>query len=105
LRLDVALSGRILAYEWDEGGVLFRAARQTVVRVHEEDPIGPRVPPDDPDGLLACRSVRQPRGAGPVQLRLPQASPAEVALVDDAGYCFLEVLPGVETAAGTLTTV
>jgi hypothetical protein len=91
LRLDVALSGRILAYEWDEGGVLFRAARQTVVRVHEEDPIGPR--------------VRQPRGAGPVQLRLPQASPAEVALVDDAGYCFLEVLPGVETAAGTLTTV
>src|SRR5215469_3815298 len=31
--LTVALSGRVLAFEWAGGGVLWRAERQTVVRV------------------------------------------------------------------------
>jgi hypothetical protein len=31
--LTVVLSGRVLAFEWADGGLLFRAARQNVVRV------------------------------------------------------------------------
>lgn len=92
IRLDVVLSGRVLAFEF-RAGMLFRAARQTVVRVR-----GPlsgagsksRSAPDDPDGRLALRPVRQPRGVGPVRIRLPRSAPEHTVLVDDAGYCALE---------------
>jgi hypothetical protein len=104
VRLDVALSGHILAYEWPEDGVLFRAARQTVLRVHGDHRVGRTVPPDDPDGLFACRSVGQPRGVGPIHLRLPQ-TPPEVAVADDAGYCMLEGRAGAKTAGGLLAPV
>jgi hypothetical protein len=97
VHLDVALSGRVLAFEWDGGGVLFRAARQTVVRVRSREQDSrqldlwtvPPTWPDDPDGVLAGRSERRPRGAGPVHIRLPGSPPANVELVDDAGYCEL----------------
>src|SRR5215467_14115227 len=34
--LTVALSGRVLAYEWADQGVLWRAERQTVVRIEQQ---------------------------------------------------------------------
>jgi len=116
VRLDVVLSGRILAFEWDGGGVLFRAARQTVVRVHaaERDGVhaadrlgraGRSIPPDDPGGLSAWRSERQPRGAGPVHIRLAESVPANVDLVDDAGYCVLERRFAPESPGGMLAPV
>ena len=36
--LEVALSGRILAFEWPQGGVLLRSTRQTVMRIHPPTP-------------------------------------------------------------------
>jgi hypothetical protein len=50
-QLEVALSGRVLAYEWNGDGVLFRAARQTILRVERRSPImrsRPTRRPDDP---------------------------------------------------------
>ena len=86
-QLDVALSGRILAFEWSGGGVLFRAERQTVIRAGA---LGdPPAPPDDPAGRLAARPVTNPRGVSPIQLRLPEAAPPTIELADDAGYCLL----------------
>jgi len=74
LHLDVARSGRVLAFEWQGGGVLFRAARQTV--------IGSRVRSDPGRGRRRTRvagwqSIARdhPSGAGPVRLRLPQSTP------------------------------
>jgi hypothetical protein len=86
-QLEVALSGRILAFEWEPSGVLFRAARQTVIRVSE--PPEPPLPPPDPTGTLAGLRRRDPRGAGPIRLRLPEATPPAVELDDDPGYCVL----------------
>ena len=41
--LTVALSGRVLAFEWADGGVLWRAERQTVVRIERPaHSIGPK---------------------------------------------------------------
>jgi hypothetical protein len=88
-QLEVVLSGRIVAAEWESGGVLFRAARQTVIRVQERTkrrrPTPP--PPADPSGRLAALRQTGPRGAGPVRLLLPGGRPLFVEVDDDAGYC------------------
>jgi hypothetical protein len=89
------LSGRVLAFEWDGDGVLWRAERQTVVRVDRAarpDPVEElrrvRRRPDDPDGRLASRPAATPRDSGPVRLSLPASSPVLVACHDDdAGWC------------------
>ena len=77
LRLEVALSGRILAYEWPQRGVLFRAERQTVMRVEKaitelmpHSPAGVSSPPDDADGDRVLRRPTEPHGAGPIRLHL-----------------------------------
>jgi hypothetical protein len=85
-QLEVVLSGRVLALRWAMGGLLYRAERQTVVRIHDPEP-ELYLPPDDPDGRLAPVRISQPRGGGPVRLRLPTAPPPVVELNDDAGYC------------------
>jgi hypothetical protein len=122
VRLDVALSGRILAFEWPAGGVLWRAQRQTVLNAVTADPdidpvaggrpwavlAGP--PPDDPAGALARRPRTSPRGAGPIRLRLPDDGTATlVAVADDIGLCVADrdALGGddrVEQMAGTCHT-
>ena len=92
--LTVALSGRVLAFEWAGGGVLWRAERQTVVRIERPAPfdraeglLGKRRRPDDPDGRLAAVSAATPRDSGPIRLNLP-VSPAVLAVChDDAGWC------------------
>jgi hypothetical protein len=90
-QLDVALSGRILAFEWAGGGVLFRAERQTVVcAAATSDPPGP---PADPAGWLAARPTTNPRGAAPIGLHVPTGTPPSVELADDAGYCMLRPDP------------
>ncbi|MDQ4096340.1 MAG: hypothetical protein M3144_00510 [Actinomycetota bacterium] len=87
VQLDVALSGRILAFEWEGGGLLFRAARQTVARVRELECDWVPPPPEEPGGRLARLVRREPRGAGPVRLSVPRSAPPVVSLADDAGYC------------------
>jgi hypothetical protein len=93
--LTVALSGRVLAFEWPAGGFLFRAERQTVVRVdprplslepltREWEAARPR--PDDPEGRLARVEASPPSGTGPARLQLP-ADWVQVAVADDAGWC------------------
>jgi hypothetical protein len=92
--LTVALSGRVLAFEWAGEGLLWRAERQTVVRVgrlalpdwHEEVP-GSRRQPDDPDGRLAVLPGAAPRDSGPVRLALPASCPVLPVRHDDAGWC------------------
>jgi hypothetical protein len=83
--LEVALSGRVLAFDWMGGGVLFRAARQTVLRAVHEPPKRPDL--DDPGGVLAHALSGRPKGAGPRRLRLPSEPPAAVDILDDAGFC------------------
>jgi hypothetical protein len=90
----VALSGRVLAFEWAGGGVLWRAERQTVVRVGRPAPFdrtaGFRVKrrhPDDPDGRLAIVPAAAPRDSGPVRLNLPVSCPVLPVCHDDAGWC------------------
>lgn len=90
-QLDVALSGRILAFEWVGGGVLFRAERQTVIRTAPGSQ--PPGPPADPAGRLAARPTTHPRGAAPIGLRLPEGTPPTVELADDAGYCMIRPAP------------
>jgi hypothetical protein len=92
--LTVALSGRVLALEWAGGGVLWRAERQTVVRIDRPARFGrpERVPgrrrdPGDPDGQPAVVPVAAPRDSGPVRLSLPVASPVLPVCHDDAGWC------------------
>jgi hypothetical protein len=92
--LTVALSGRVLAFEWAGEGLLWRAERQTVVRVgrpaqpdwSEEVP-GARRRPDDPDGRLAVLPGAAPRDSGPVRLALPASCPVLPVRHDDAGWC------------------
>ena len=105
--LTVALSGRVLAFEWAGGGVLWRAARQTVVRVERpalvawtEGPFGPRRYPDDPDGRLAVVSATTPHDSGPVRLKLPASPPVVPVCDDDAGWCMGDSTP--EHAPATL---
>jgi hypothetical protein len=110
--LTVALSGRVLAFDWRGEGMLWRAERQTVVRV--DQPAWPdwadrygwaprsgraeRVPrerrPDDPDGRLAVVAGATPRDSGPVRLRLPASAPVLPVSHDDAGWCLAAGDPG-----------
>jgi hypothetical protein len=92
--LTVALSGRVLAFEWAGEGLLWRAERQTVVRVAPaarpgpaEGAVGRRRHPDDPDGRLAAVPGAAPRDPGPVRLTLPAAAPVLPVSHDDAGWC------------------
>ena len=102
--VSVALSGRVLAFEWAGGAVLWRAARQTVVRI-----VGPPLPdparedvgmrpyaegvhrtrrdPGDPDGHAVVVSPVAPRDSGPIRLDLPASAPALPVCHDDAGWC------------------
>jgi hypothetical protein len=99
-RLTVALSGRVLAFEWSGSGILWRAERQTVVSVDQPDrPYWPdrtgpasRLPrerrrPDDPEGRLAAVAGATPRDSGPVRLHLPAFVPVLPVSDDDAGWC------------------
>jgi len=83
--LTVALSGRVLAFEWPRGGVLWRAERQTVVRVQGVP--GRHRYPDDPDGRPAVVPAAAPRDSGPVRLKLPAMPPVVQVCHDDAGWC------------------
>jgi hypothetical protein len=92
--LTVALSGRVLAFEWDGEGVLWRAGRQTVVRIDRlalsdrtAGALGTRRHPGDPDGRLAVVRAAAPRDSGPVRLNLPVSSPVLPVCHDDAGWC------------------
>jgi hypothetical protein len=100
--LTVVLSGRVLAFEWAGGGVLWRAERQTVVRIERPTVVrierpapssraeavpGGRRHPDDPDGRLAAVPAVTPRDSGPVRLNLPVSSPVLPVCHDDAGWC------------------
>ena len=105
--LTVALSGRVLAFEWPGDGVLWRAERQTVVRIEQptqshwmEDEfpalVGrtPAVPaitvlrrPDDPGGRTAAVRPRPPRDSGLIRLNLPASCPVVDVCHDDAGWC------------------
>ena len=111
--LTVALSGRVLAFEWHPGGVLLRAARQTVVRVDPRpmslDEIlsaweAARRLPDDPEGRLARIRAGNPSGAGPASLQLP-ADCAEVAIADDPGGCHVSFERDFTWTEGELTFV
>ena len=92
--LTVALSGRVLAFEWAGGGVLWRAERQTVVRVEQsalfdwtEGVLRKRRRPDDPDGRPAVVPAVAPRDSGPIRLNLPVSAPVLPMCHDDAGWC------------------
>jgi hypothetical protein len=92
--LTVALSGRVLAFTWAGGGVLWRAERQTVVRTERpasfdrtEGVLGKRRHPGDPDGRPAVVPAATPRDSGPVRLNLPVSSPVLPMCHDDAGWC------------------
>jgi hypothetical protein len=103
--LTVALSGRVLAFEWAGSVVLWRAERQTVVRVGRPDPTEPtrgylrrsagpisetpRYPryPGDPDGRPAAVIPAPPRDSGPIRLDLPVSPPVVRVCHDDAGWC------------------
>ena len=92
--LTVALSGRVLAFEWAGGGVLWRAERQTVVRIGQlglsgqiAEVQGKRRHPDDPDGRPAAVAAAAPRDSGPVRLNLPVSAPVLAVCHDDAGWC------------------
>jgi hypothetical protein len=96
--LTVALSGRVLAFEWAPGGVLLRAARQSVLRVDVHPLSFEKVllqiekalrRPDDPDTRPARTRARPPSGAGPVRLNLPGRS-VLAAVADDPGWCRVE---------------
>jgi hypothetical protein len=100
--LSVALSGRVLAFEWIDGAVLFRAQRQTVARVHGAGTDEQR--PDDPTGTLARTIPREPVGVGPVHLRLPTVPPEVVAVADDAGYCIAANARRTKTPASSLAS-
>jgi hypothetical protein len=104
--LTVALSGRVLAFEWAGGGVLWRAERQTVVRIERparfdrmEEVPGRRRRPDDPDGRLAVLPAAAPRDSGPVRLNLPVSAPVLPVCHDDAGWCVESHLPGHSPAS------
>jgi hypothetical protein len=92
--LTVALSGRVLALEWADGGVLWRAERQTVVRVVRPARFDRPAPvpvwrryPDDPAGRPAVLPAATPHDSGPVRLDLPVSCPALPVCHDDAGWC------------------
>jgi hypothetical protein len=74
--------------------VLWRAERQTVVRIAQPAPFdrtagvpGRRRYPDDPDGRHAVVCGVTPRDSGPVRLSLPVSAPVLPVSHDDAGWC------------------
>jgi hypothetical protein len=92
--LTVALSGRVLAFEWAGEGLLWRAERQTVVRIARQTPVdwmqeirGKRRDPGDPDGRPAVVPAATPHDSGPVRLSLPVSPPVLPVCHDDAGWC------------------
>ncbi|MEC3958691.1 hypothetical protein VMT65_37035 [Nocardia sp. CDC153] len=93
--LEVALSGRILASYWMQGGLLFRAERQTVLSWSDAtvpQPIRvpnypPHTPPTEPGGRTARLRRPYPRDLDSVGLRLPESPPPFVRIADDPGYC------------------
>jgi len=92
--LTVALSGRVPALEWAGGGVLWRAERQTVVRIERpaqsgraQRVLGQRRRPGDPDGRAAVVPAATPRDSGPIRLNLPVSAPVLPVCHDDAGWC------------------
>jgi hypothetical protein len=92
--LTVALSGRVLAFTWAGAGVLWRAERQTVVRIDRpalpgraEAVLGNRRHPGDPDGRPAVVPAAAPRDSGPVRLNLPVSAPVLPVCHDDPGWC------------------
>ena len=92
--LSVALSGRVLAFDWAGEGVLWRAERQTVVRIDRpvlsdrtDAVLGMRRHPGDPGGRLAVVPAAPPRDSGPIRLNLPGSSPVLPVCHDDAGWC------------------
>ena len=101
--LTVVLSGRVLAFEWDGPGLLWRAERQTVVGVDrptrfdqtEQLPDATRFP-DDPDGRAAIVAGATPRDSGPARLRLPASAPVLPVSHDDAGLCLVSSSAGAE---------
>jgi hypothetical protein len=104
--LTVALSGRVLAFEWAGAGVLWRAERQTVVRVGRlavtgwpEEVPGARRRPDDPEGRMAALPGAVPRDSGPVRLALPASCPVTVVCHDDAGWCAQPSTPSRRSSA------
>ena len=108
--LTVALSGRVLAFEWAGEGVLWRAARQTVVRIERpalsdrtEGVLGKRRHPGDPDGRPAVVPAATPRDSGPMRLNLPVSSPVLPVCHDDAGWCVRSSTFGHSPASLVLT--
>jgi hypothetical protein len=92
--LTVALSGRVLAFEWAGEGVLWRAERQTVVRIERPagadrtaGVLGQRRHPGDPDGRPAVVTPGAPRDSGSMRLNLPASCPVLPLGHDDAGWC------------------
>ena len=108
--LTVALSGRVLAFDWAGEGVLWRAERQTVVRIERPAPSdrmegvpGKRRHPDDPDGRAAVVPAATPRDSGPMRLNLPVSSPVLLLCHDDAGWCAGSSTAGHSPASLVLT--
>lgn len=108
--LTVALSGRVLAFEWAGEGVLWRAERQTVVRVERPAPsgraeavLGKRRHPGDPDGRPAVVPPATPRDSGPMRLNLPVSCPVLPVCHDDAGWCVGSSTSGHSPASLVLT--
>src|SRR5262245_60716114 len=100
--LEVALTGRVLAFEFRHTDVLFGAERQTVARICPPRPRRMReaaraqlapLRPSDPDGRLARVRPEVPAGSGPMRLELPTATPPTVGVVDDAGLCVVAPIP------------
>ena len=92
LPLTVVLSGRILAFEWPAGGLLFRAARQTVIgtdvaALRAARGVATRRRPEDPDGIVVVNPGNHPENAGPARLRLPRRKPPTYAVREHAAYC------------------
>jgi hypothetical protein len=100
----------VLAFKWRGGGVLWRAERQTVVRIDRAAPSvwaaavpAKRRDPDDPDGRLAVAPAATPRDSGPVRLSLPVSCPVLPVCDDDAGWCLGSSTP--EPSAASLALV
>jgi hypothetical protein len=108
--LTVALSGRVLAFEWAGQGVLWRAERQTVIRIERpalpgraEGVLAKRRRPDDPDGRPAVVPAATPHDSGPMRLSLPVSSPVLPVCHDDAGWCVGSSTSGHSPASLVLT--